>query len=89
MHRLTIYWKIQGYRVHAIQVCDGLPLRISLNGEQYVDVTDEQLERLQDYERQGLLEFRHKQLAVIKGELQPIPVPGFTNSYKPINHNEL
>ena len=42
MHRVTIYWKIQDYRVHAIQVCDGLPMRISLNGEQYLDATDKQ-----------------------------------------------
>lgn len=78
-HRVTIYWKIGTNRVHAIQVCDGLPICLSLNGEQYLDATDEQLTRLQDYERQGLLEFRHKNLTVINGVLQPAPVVELTN----------
>lgn len=80
MHRVTIYWKIQDYRVHAIQVCDGLPMRISLNGEQYLDATDEQYQRLLQYQREGMLEFRHKELAIINGELQPVPFLGLTNS---------
>lgn len=80
-HRVTIYWKIGTNRVHAIQVCDRLPITLSLNGEQYLDVTDEQLARLQDYERQGLLEFRHKELAIINGVLQPAATMSLSNNY--------
>ena len=80
MHRVTIYWKIQDYRVHAIQVCDGLPMRISLNGEQYLDATDEQYQRLLRYQREGMLEFRHKELAIINGELQPVSNLRLSNS---------
>lgn len=80
-HRVTIYWKIGTNRVHAIQVCDHLPITLSLNGEQYLDVTDEQLARLQDYERQGLLEFRHKELAIINGVLQPAVTMSLSNNY--------
>lgn len=79
MHRVTIYWKIETNRVHALQMCDGLPMSISLNGEQYLDVDDEQYQRLLEYQRQGLLEFRHKELAVVNGSLQPVSNPGLTN----------
>lgn len=72
MKQVTIYWKISTQRVHALQVCDHLPICISLNGEQYLEVTDEQYTRLQEYEAMNLLEFRHKKLAVINGLLQPI-----------------
>ena len=88
MHRLTIYWKISSNRVHAIQVCDGLPLCINLNGEQYLDATDEQYERLLQYQQQGLLEFRNKELTVINGALQPVPVRGYHNEYKPSYAND-
>lgn len=88
MHRLTIYWKISSSRVHAIQVCDKLPLRISLNGEQYLDATDEQYERLLQYQQQGLLEFRHKELTVINGALVPVPVRGYHNEYRPSYTND-
>lgn len=84
MHRVTIFWKIQSYRIHAIQVCDGLPLRISLNGEQYLDATDEQYQRLMQYQREGLLEFRHKELAVINGELQPVATMSLQTITTPI-----
>ena len=80
MHRVTIYWKIETYRVHALQMCDGLPMSIFLNGEQYLDVDDEQYQRLLEYQRQGLLEFRHKELAVVNGTLQPVSIPGLTNN---------
>ena len=72
MKLVTVYWKIPTQRVHAIQVCDHLPICISLNGEQYLEVTDEQYARLQEYESKNLLEFRHKKLAVINGILQPV-----------------
>ncbi|MBR2016138.1 MAG: hypothetical protein IKB00_06085 [Bacteroidaceae bacterium] len=71
MHRITIYWKIGTQRVHALQVCEHLPICVSLNGEQYVDVTDEQLEHLKEYERQNLLEFRNKKLIETPHGLQP------------------
>lgn len=80
MHRVTIYWKIETYRVHTLQMYDNLPMSISLNGEQYLDVDDEQYQRLLEYQRQGLLEFRHKELAVVNGSLQPVSIPGLTNN---------
>ena len=70
-HRVTIYWKCGTQRVHQLQVCDGLPLQVTLNGEQYLDVTDEQLARLKEYESQDLLSFRNKSLVETPDGLQP------------------
>ena len=81
MHQVTIYWKIDTYRVHALQICDGLPMSISLNGEQYLEVDDQQYQRLLEYQRKNLLEFRHKELTVINGILQPVTLAGFSNQY--------
>lgn len=72
MRQVTVYWKIGTQRVHALQVCDHLPICISLNGEQYLEVTDEQYARLQEYEAKNLLQFRYKKLAMINGILQPV-----------------
>ena len=71
IHRVTIYWKCGTQRVHQLQVCDRLPLSLTLNGEQYLDVTDEQLEHLKEYEALGVLEFRNKPLIETPEGLQP------------------
>lgn len=57
--------------MHKLQVCDHLPLHLSLNGEQYLDVTDEQLAHLKEYEALGILEFRNKPLIETPEGLQP------------------
>ncbi len=61
-HRVTIYWKVDSYRTHNLLWAAGLPFGVSLNGEQYLDVTDEQLAELRKYEASGWLEFRNKRL---------------------------
>ena len=70
-HRVTICWKCDTHRVHKLQLCDHLPLSLTLNGEQYLDVTDEQLEHLKEYEALGVLEFRNKPLIETPDGLQP------------------
>lgn len=70
-HRVTIYWKCHANQVHLLQVCDRLPIRLSLNGEQYLEVDDKQLAHLKEYERDGLLEFRHKELVETPQGLWP------------------
>lgn len=49
----------------------GLPFGISLNGEQYLDVTDEQMAQLREYEASGWLEFRNKRLIETPQGLYP------------------
>lgn len=71
LHRVTIYWKIDTYRVHMLQYADGLPMTLSLNGEQYLEVDDKTLEVLKDYEAKGLIDFRGKQLIDTPHGLQP------------------
>ena len=70
-HRVTIYWRCDTHKAHQLISCDGLPMSISLNGEQYLDVTDEQLEHLKEYEALGLLDFRNKPLVETEHGLQP------------------
>ena len=70
-HRVTIYWRCDSYRAHNLMWCVGLPFGISLNGEQYLDVTDEQMAQLREYESSGLLEFRNKRLIETPQGLYP------------------
>ena len=72
MKRVTIFWKIDTHRVHALQFVERLPICVTLNGEQYVEVTDEQYDHLLEYQTKGLLELRHKKLEVRNGILQPV-----------------
>jgi hypothetical protein len=71
MHRVTIYWKCDSYRTHNLLWAAGLPYGVSLNGEQYLDVTDEQLAQLRKYEASGCLEFRNKRLIETPQGLYP------------------
>ena len=70
-HRVTIYWKCDSYRTHNLLWAAGLPFCVSLNGEQYLDVTDEQLAQLREYEASGALEFRNKRLIETPQGLYP------------------
>jgi len=70
-HRVTIYWKIDSYKTHNLLWAAGLPYGVSLNGEQYLDVTDEQLAELREYEASGWLEFRNKRLIETPQGLYP------------------
>ena len=54
-----------------LQFADGWPLTLSLNGEQYLEVDDDKLELLKEYERQGLIDFRNKPLIDTPHGLQP------------------
>lgn len=77
--RVTIYWKVDGYRTHNLIWCAGLPMNVSVNGEQYLDVTDEQMEHLKEFEASGWLEFRHKALKEVNGQLCPTGDEYLTN----------
>lgn len=58
-------------QAHKLIWCDNLPMSISLNGEQYLDVNDEQLAHLKEYEQAGLLDFRNKTLIETPQGLYP------------------
>lgn len=58
-------------QAHKLIWCDKLPMSISLNGEQYLDVNDEQLAHLKEYEQAGLLDFRNKPLIETPDGLYP------------------
>ena len=79
--RVTIYWKVDGYRTHNLIWCAGLPMNVSVNGEQYLDVTDEQMEHLKEFEASGWLKFRHKELKEVNGQLYPTGDEYLTNRY--------
>ena len=70
-HRVTIYWKCDTHKAHQFLFLERLPMNISLNGECYLDVDDEQLAHLKEYESRGFLDFRHKQLIETPQGLRP------------------
>ena len=71
MKRLAIYWKCDTNKAHQIQWIEKLPFFITLNGEQYVDVTDEQYQALLMWKDKGFIEFRNKNLVETPHGLQP------------------
>lgn len=73
MRQITVFWKVTAARVHALMFAANLyqQCTITLNGETYVEVTDEQYAVLDSYRQRGFCEFRNKPLIKENGKLCP------------------
>lgn len=61
MKTITIYWKDNGTVRDKIRKRFGIAEGMTINGENSVTVTDEQLAELKKYEADGFIELRNKQ----------------------------
>ena len=60
-HRMTIYWKTKSSTlIDNIRQRFGISEGMSVNGENAVAVTDEELAELRKYEADGFVELRNK-----------------------------
>ena len=73
MRQVTVFWKVTAARVHALMFAAQMydQCTVNLNGETYLEVTDEQFKALDDYRQRGFCEFRNKLLVKENGKLQP------------------
>ena len=61
-HRMTIYWKTKNSTlIDNIRKQFGISEGMSVNGENAVSATDEELAELRKYEADGFIELRNKQ----------------------------
>ena len=60
-HRMTIYWKTKNSTlIDNIRKRFGISEGMSVNGENAVSATDEELAELRKYESEGFIELRNK-----------------------------
>ena len=60
-HRMTIYWKTKNSTlIDNIRKQFGISEGLSVNGENAVSATDEELAELRKYEAEGFIELRNK-----------------------------
>lgn len=60
-HRMTIYWKTKNSTlIDNIRKQFGISEGMSVNGENAVSATDEELAELRKYEAEGFIELRNK-----------------------------
>lgn len=73
MRQLTVFWRVNAARVHALMFAADIysQCTMTLNGETYLEVTDEQYAVLDSYRQKGWCEFRNKLLVRDRGKLQP------------------
>jgi hypothetical protein len=73
MKQVTVFWKVTAARVHALMFAADIydQCTMTLNGETYLEVTDEQYAVLDEYKQKGWCEFRHKLLVKENGRLRP------------------
>ena len=60
MKTITIYWKDNGTVRDNIRKRFGIAEGMTINGENAVTVTDEELAELRKYEAEGFIELRNK-----------------------------
>ena len=74
MRQVTVFWKVTAARVHALMFAADIydQSTMTLNGETYLEVTDEQFKILDDYRLRGFCDFRNKLLVRVNGKLQPV-----------------
>lgn len=73
MKRVAIYWKCKVTRMYELLFQTGMlgKAPLTVNGEMYMDVTDEQYQYLCSLRDGGHLEFRNKPLVERQGRLVP------------------
>ena len=73
MKRVAIYWICNVTKMYELLFQTGMMAKapLTVNGEMYMDVTDEQFKVLDDYRQRGFCEFRNKLLVKENGKLYP------------------
>lgn len=77
MKRVTIYWPQRNNRsalafVHQLQEQLDIPQHMNVNGEQYLEVNDEQMSLIEQFQAAGHLQIRYKELEYWNGHLRPV-----------------
>lgn len=73
MRQVTVFWRVTAARVHALMFAADIysQCAMTLNGETYLEVTDDQYAALDEYRKKGWCEFRNKLLIRENGNLRP------------------
>lgn len=76
MKRVAVFWKCNVKTMYVLLLQTGIIGKgsLSVNGEMFLDVTDEQYEHLCQLRDQGHLEFRNKPLKEENGKIVPTNV---------------
>lgn len=73
MRKVAIFWKCNVKRMYELLFMTGMMGKapLSVNGEMYLEVTDEQYDKLCEFRDQGHLDFRNKPLKEENGKIVP------------------
>ena len=73
MKRVAIYWICKVTKMYELLFQTGMMAKfpLTVNGEMYMEVTDEQYQYLCKLRDEGYLEFRNKPLKEVNGRLVP------------------
>ena len=73
MIRVAIYWVCKVTKMYELLFQTGMMGKapLTVNGEMYMEVDDEQYELLCKYKDSGYLEFRNKPLKEVNGKIVP------------------
>ena len=73
MKRVAIFWRCNVTKMYELLFQTGMMGKapLTVNGEMYMDVTDDQYEQLCNYKESGFLEFRNKPLKEVNGRIVP------------------
>lgn len=73
MKRVALYWRCNVTKMYELLFQTGMMGKapLTVNGEMYMEVTDDQYEVLCKYKESGYLEFRNKPLKEVNGRIVP------------------
>lgn len=73
MRKVAIFWRCNVTRMYELLFQTGMMGKapLTVNGEMYMEVTDEQYDKLCEFRDQGQLEFRNKPLKEVNGRIVP------------------
>jgi len=73
MKRVALFWRCNVTKMYELLFQTGIMGKapLTVNGEMYMDVTDEQYDHLCQLRDQGHLEFRNKPLKEVNGRIVP------------------
>lgn len=73
MRKVAIFWRCNVTRMYELLFQTGMMGKapLTVNGEMYMEVTDEQYDKLCEFRDQGQLEFRNKPLKEVNNRIVP------------------
>ena len=73
MRKVAIFWRCNVTKMYELLFQTGMMGKapLTVNGEMYIEVTDDQYEQLCKYKESGFLEFRNKTLKEVNGKIIP------------------